>query len=194
MRIGIIGAGQVGSKLNALFTAAGHDAVAAPRAVAQKAAAHGEVVVLALPFAAVADALPPFADLLDGKIVVDATNPVGADWSPLLLGQENSAGEEIARLLPRSRVVKAFNSIFADVMTPQGLAGHGRRATCFVAGDDPVACDVVADLAGDAGFAPVKAGPLKLARHLEAMAHLNIAIALAGGGTGAAFIYDQARA
>jgi 8-hydroxy-5-deazaflavin:NADPH oxidoreductase len=193
MRIGIIGAGQVGSKLEALFSAAEHDVVAASRAAAHKAAAHGEIVVLALPFAAAGDALPPLADALAGKVVVDATNPVAADWSPLLLGQENSAGEEIARMLPRSQVVKAFNSVFADVMTPERLAGRGQRATCFIAGDDPEACKIVADLAGTVGFSPVKAGPLKLARYLEAMAHLNIAIALAGGGTGAAFVYDQDR-
>lgn len=191
MRIGIIGNGQVGSKLETLFTAAGHDVIAASRDAVQKAATHGEIVVLALPYAAVKEALPSLADALAGKILVDATNPVAADWSPLLLGQENSAGEEIARLLPRSRVVKAFNSIFADVMTPNRFSGRGQRATCFVAGDDAQANQTVASLAGDAGFAPVSVGPLKLARHLEAMAHLNIAIAFAGGGTGAAFIYDR---
>lgn len=194
MRIGIIGAGQLGSKLQSLLKAADHDVVAAARGGAREASEHGEVVVLALPYAAVAEALPPLADTLAGKIVVDATNPVASDWSPLLLGQENSAGEEVARLLPRSRVVKSFNSIFADVMTPDRLVRHGQRATCFVAGDDPEACEIVANLAEAAGFAPVTAGPLRLARHLEAMAHLNIAVALGGGGTNAAFMYDQSTA
>lgn len=142
----------------------------------------------ALPYAAVAEALPSLADALAGKIVVHATNPVAGDWSPLLLGQENSAGEEVARFLPHSRVVKAFNSIFADVMTPDGPVHHGQRVTRFVAGGASDACRIVAELAKAAGFAPVTAGPLRLERHLEALAHLNIAVALSGRGTNAAFM------
>ena len=194
MRIGIIGAGPVGSNLKDLFTAASHDVVAADRTGAREAASHGEVVVLAIPYAACAEALPPLADVLAGKVVVDVTNPVASDWAPLPLGEENSAAEEIARLLPRSHVVKGFNTIFADVMAVPKLERDGQRITCFVAGDDEESRAIVMALAGDAGFAPQDAGPLRVARHLEAMAHLNIAIAFAGGGTDAAFLYHQQRA
>ncbi|MFN3945277.1 MAG: NADPH-dependent F420 reductase [Allosphingosinicella sp.] len=193
MRIGIIGAGQVGSRLKDLFSSAGHDVVTAGRAGARDAAVHGELAVLAIPYDACAEALPPLAEALAGKIVVDVTNPVAADWSPMLLGQENSAAEEIARILPRSRVVKAFNTVFADVMTPSKLERDGQRITCFVAGDDEDIRRVVAGIASDAGFAALDVGPLRSARHLEAMAHLNIAVALAGGGTDAAFLYHQRR-
>ena len=191
MRIGIIGAGPVGSRLKELFTTAGHDVAAAGRAGAREAAAHGEVVVLAIPFAACAEALPPLADALAGKVVVDVANPVAADWAPLPLGERSSAAEEIARLLPRSRVVKGFNTIFADVMAPALLERDGQPITCFVAGDDEEGRATVMGLARDAGLAPQEAGPLRAARHLEAMAHLNIAIAFAGGGTDAAFLHHQ---
>ncbi|MBV9078296.1 MAG: NAD(P)-binding domain-containing protein, partial [Methylobacteriaceae bacterium] len=137
MRIGVLGRGQVGSKLKQLFEAAGHETVAVGRDDVRRAADHGEVVVLACPFAAATDILPPLADALAGKVVIDVTNPVAADWSPLLLGQENSAGEEIARALPSSSVVKAFNTVFADVMTSEKMRRHGGKVTCFVAGDDP---------------------------------------------------------
>lgn len=194
MRIGIIGTGPVGSNLGNLFTAAGHDVVAVGRTGTREAVSHGEVVVLAISYAACAQALPPLADALAGKVVVDVTNPVAADWAPLPLGEQNSAAEEIARLLPRSHVVKGFNTIFADVMAVPKLERDGQRITCFVAGDDEESRAIVMALAGDAGFAPQDAGPLRVARHLEAMAHLNIAIAFAGGGTDAAFLYHQQRA
>jgi predicted dinucleotide-binding enzyme len=194
MRIGIIGAGQVGSKLKDLFSAAGHHVVAAGRAASGDAATHGDIVVLAIPYDACAEALPPLAEALAGKVVVDVTNPVAPDWSPLALGEANSAAEEIARLLPRSHVVKGFNTIFADVMTPAKLERDGQRITCFVAGDDEQGRATVAEIAEGAGFAPLDAGSLTAARHLEAMAHLNIAMAFAGGGTDAAFLYHRQKA
>ena len=194
MRIAIIGAGQVGSRLMQLFSTAGHDARAIGRAdMLEAEISGGDVVVLAVPFAACADLLPRLAGALAGKIVVDVTNPVAPDWSPLRLGEENSGAEEIARLLPRSRVVKAFNTIFADVMTPEKLTRDGQRVTCFVAGNDQDARNAVAELADSAGFGALDVGTLPAARHLEAMAHLNIAVALSGGGTDAAFLYHNAR-
>ena len=210
MDIGIIGGGRVGTALARLATAAGHDVRIGMRAldrlghddgrdghgddalrrVSMEEAAAGEIVLLALPYTACADALPPLAAPLSGKIVVDATNPVAADWSPLALGEGNSAGAEIARLLPDSRVVKAFNTVFADIMTPQGLLRDGRlRTTAFIASDDEDASRRVAAFAESLGFAPQLAGRLSQAAHLEAIAHLNIAMALAGGGTDAAFVY-----
>ena len=149
--------------------------------------------MLAIPYAACAQALPPLADALAGKVVVDVTNPVVADWAPLPFGEENSAAEEIARLLPRSHVVTGFDTIFADVMAVPKPERDGQRITCFAAGDHEGSRAIAMDFAGDAGFAPRDAGPLRVARHLEAMAHLNIAVAFAGGGTDAAFLYHQQR-
>ncbi len=203
MNIGIIGGGNVGGALARLAMSAGHDVVVGVRepgrlangidAVASRQAAmHAEIVILALPYVACVDALPALRDVLAGKIVVDATNPLNADWSPLLLGQENSAAEEIARLLPASRVVKAFNTIFADTMIPERMQREGGyRITAFVVGDDDTAVAHVADLAYSLGFAPQRVGGLAAARYVEAMAHLNIAIAMGGGGTNACFLFDQ---
>jgi hypothetical protein len=203
MRIAIIGAGAVGGKLAALFSAAGHAVVLgvrnggdAPashaRASIEAAVERADVVLLAIPYTACQEVLPPLAKSLAGKIVVDATNPLRPDWTPLELGERNSAGEENARRLPGARFVKAFNTIFADVMVPEKLVRGSHRVTAFVAGDDRGACDVVADLARGAGFAPLLTGPLRTARQLESIAHLNIHLALSErGGTNAAFVFDR---
>lgn len=196
-RIAILGTGAVGSALASLArgvgvqVAAGAHSPGAGEFGFEAAAGSAELVILALPFTAMAEALPPLRGALTGKIVVDVSNALGPDWSPLDLGG-GSAGEVVARLLPDARVVKAFNTVFADVMTPQGLARGDRRVTAFIASDDRDAADVVASLAGRMGFDPVVSGALRTARYLEAMAHLNIAIAVGeGGGTGAAFRYDR---
>jgi 8-hydroxy-5-deazaflavin:NADPH oxidoreductase len=200
MKLAIIGNGAVGAALARLFRSAGHQVALGSRhpsnelgttAIAD-AVIRGDVVVLAVPFSAITGLLPSLAESLAGKIVVDPTNPLNADWSPRLLGQEHSAGEEVGRLLPQSRVVKAFNTVFADVMTKERLTRGDHPVTAFVAGDDKAAVDTVADLAKSAGFAPVKVGALPKARYLEAMAHLNIGIAVGqNGGTNAAFVYHQ---
>jgi predicted dinucleotide-binding enzyme len=205
MKISFIGAGNVARALAGLFHRAGHEVLLGAKAGApaevgravslEEAASEGEVVVVAVPFLATREVLPALRSRLRGKLVVDATNPVNNDWSPMLLGQENSAGEEVARLLPDARVVKAFNTVFADVMREDRLVRDGQRVTCFVASDDAEASRTVARLAQEAGLAPVPVGPLKMARHLEAMAHLNIQLAVGmKGGTDAAFVYHQRRA
>lgn len=201
MKIAIVGFGNVGRKFAELFSRAGCDVIVGLRSVPteplpyvhasiKEAAKAADMIALAIPFFACADVLPAIAEESKGKIVIDSTNPINSDWSPKLLGQENSAGEEVSRLLPESQVVKAFNTIFADVMSQP--VRDGDRITAFVAGDDDRAKHVVADLAANVGYAPVDTGPLYTARYLESMAHLNIQIAVGqNGGTDAAFIYSQ---
>lgn len=197
MKVAIFGTGNVGSRLAELIRAANHEVLLCGRSgsdgkhtFAEGAAA--DMIMLAIPYAAAADVLAPLAVELAGKIVIDCTNPLQDDWSPLLLGEQNSAGETLARLLPQSRIVKAFNTIFADVMTPERQSRAGLPISAFVAGDDAAARMQVGMLAADIGFLPVDVGPLSMARYLEAMAHLNIQIAIGqGGGTDAAFIYHQ---
>jgi hypothetical protein len=201
MRIGIIGGGSVAQALGRLLAAGGHEVVLGvrsgapedlPIASVEEAAVQGEAVLLGIPFSAMSEALPGLAGAVDGKIVIDASNPLNADWSPLLLGEENSAGEEVARMLPGARVVKAFNTVFADAMRPDRLEQGGGRITAFVASDDRDAAEEVERLAADAGFVPLYAGALSSARWLEAMAHLNIRLAVPlGGGTNGAFLYDR---
>jgi 8-hydroxy-5-deazaflavin:NADPH oxidoreductase len=200
--IAIIGGGAVGSALGSLLHNAGRKFVigrrsdgggALPAATIEQAIDAADIVILAVPFTAARQLLPAHAARLAGKILVDATNPLNEDWSPLLLGEENSAGEEVARLVPEARVVKAFNTIFADVMRPDRQSRNGQRVSAFVASDDDAAAEEVSALAQAAGFEPVWAGPMASARWLEAMAHLNIRLAVTlGGGTDAAFVYHRA--
>lgn len=201
MKIAILGFGNVGKQFANLFSKAGYEIIIGLRAVSNqelpypfatfKAAAEvADVVAIAIPFTACADVLPELAEVTEGKIVIDSTNPLNTDWSPKLLGQENSAAEEISRLLPEAYVVKAFNTIFADVMNEP--VKEGQAITAFIAGDKDEAKQKVIALAHDIGYVPIDTGLLYTARYLESMAHLNIQIAVGqGGGTNAAFIYLQ---
>jgi 8-hydroxy-5-deazaflavin:NADPH oxidoreductase len=201
MKIAILGFGNVGKQFATLFSRAGHDVIIGLRSFSnqespypitkfKEAAASAEVIAIAIPFTACAEVLPELAEVTEGKIVIDSTNPLNNDWSPLMLGQNNSASEEITRFLPGADVVKAFNTIFADVMNEP--LQDGQAITAFIAGDKDEAKQTVIALARDIGYAPIDTGLLYTARYLENMAHLNIQIAVAqGGGTKAAFIYLQ---
>lgn len=200
MNISFVGAGNVASSLGNLLTNAGHivkfgtqNPVGEQLSVAA-AISFGEVVFFAIPYAAMREVLTLNKENLKGKIVVDSTNAINlADWSPLFLG-EDSGGEQTASLLPESKVVKAFNTIFADIMKADKQQFEGQKVTAFIASDDTDAALTIQKLADDAGFNGCIVGGIKNARHLEAMAHLNIAIALAGGGTDAGFVYFQRKA
>ncbi len=199
--IAILGFGNVGKQFANLFSKAGYDVVIGLRAgtnpelpytsaTFQEAAQISDILALALPFSACADVLPELVEETKNKIIIDSTNPLNVDWSPKLLGQENSAAEEISRLLPAAHVIKAFNTIFADVMNQSPL--DGQTVTAFIAGDNSVAKQTIMALARNIGYAPIDTGPLYTARYLENMAHLNIEIAVSqGGGTKAAFVYLQ---
>lgn len=201
MKIAILGFGNVGRKFADLFSKAGHEIVIGlrsdsnqklpyPSATFKQAAEMAEVIALAIPFTTCANVLPELVEVTKGKIIIDSTNPINPDWSPMLLGQENSAAEEISRFLPEAYVVKAFNTIFADVMNKP--VKDGQAITAFIAGDNNEAKQKIIALASDIGYAPVDTGPLYTARYLESMAHLNIQIAVGqSGGTNAAFIYLQ---
>lgn len=173
MRNGVVGGGSVGGSLADLLQAAGHKvAVGMPDAAERRADATCRVAPtvdavaaaeVALPFDALASPRPRLPGALAGKIVVDVTNRVNADWSPKLVGQENST-EETVRLLPASRVVTAPDTVLADVMRPGRLVRGGGRVSVFKSSDDRAAAETVAGLARDTGFAPATVGPLRLAR------------------------------
>lgn len=199
MKIAILGFGNVGKQFASLFSRVGHEVLIGLRspsdqkllyssATFKEAAEQADVVAIAIPFSACAEVLPEISEVTRGKIVIDSTNPLNADWSPVLLGQENSAAEEISRLLPEANVIKAFNTIFADVMDKP--VRDGQVITAFIAGNNKEAKQKVITLASEIGFAPIDTGDLYTARYLESMAHLNIQIAVRqGGGTNVAFIY-----
>jgi NADPH-dependent F420 reductase len=199
MNIAIIGTGHMASGLAKQFALAGHRVMLGSRHPAQaslpastpssvavlaipQALQSAEVVFLAVPFAAVGDVIQA-AGPWDGKIVVDITNPLTPDFMELSRGFTTSAAEEIARLIPGARVVKAFNTVFAQVLD-QGPDFGSERVSVFYAGDDESANQCIADLIASTGFKPVYAGGLKNARYLEPLAALTIQLAYAlGHGT-----------
>lgn len=129
-----------------------------------------DVVVLALPFKAALQAAGSLD--LSGKIVVDISNPITADYSGLTIGHTTSAAEEIAKVATGARVVKAFNTIFASLFDIPASATAD--VPVFIAGDDEAAVSAVADLAQKAGFAVEKVGGLDSARLVEPVGMLNI--------------------
>jgi predicted dinucleotide-binding enzyme len=179
MKIGILGAGNIGATAARLFIAAGHDVAVSnsrgpdslkdlvrelgDRAHAMTiddASRFGEVVLLAVPWRT-AEALP-HPDLLLGKIVIDAMNPYRPDGGFYDLGGSTSS-EEVLKRIPGARLVKAFNTIYYV-----HLAGRGRkdlpvdeRHTIYVAGDDGDAKKVVARLIEEIGFAAIDTGSLR---------------------------------
>lgn len=190
MKIAIIGTGNVGAGLASVLAGTTHAITVTDRKGGTEAAARlaaqghkvtaaelrpavqaADVVILAVPYGAAAG-LAEVADFA-GKIVVDATNPLKDDFSGLTLGHETSAAEEIARALPGAKVVKAFNTIFAQVYA-QGLRFGETPVQTYVAADDADAKAAVIALAGDAGFDARDAGPLSNARYIEPLAYLNI--------------------
>ena len=201
MKIGIIGAGNMGSAFAKRLAAAGHDITVTAKdpAQAERAAAaaggsvravprdeiarDAEVLILATYYGDVADALGAAGDL-NGKTVIDITNPVTPDMSGLVVGHTSSAAEEIQKAVPTARVVKAFNTVFAQVL---GAEAGVTKVQVLYAGDDAGAKDAVRTLIESAGFEAVDAGPLANARQLEPLGLLNIYLGyVAGRGTGIA--------
>ena len=142
-----------------------------------------DVVVLALPFdAARAVAANP---ALNGKVVIDISNPVKADFSGLSIGHTTSAAEELQAAAPKARIVKAFNTIFASVFDLP--AEQTATVPVFVAGNDEAAVATAIEVVTLAGFVAEKTGGIDAARLLEPLGMLNIRFGYGlGHGTGIA--------
>ena len=201
MHITLIGTGNMGSALARQLTRAGHTvritardlakaqalAAANPGAVAAvpaDALAGSDVIIVATGYA---DAVPALRALgsLAGKIVIDITNPLTADYMGLTLGYDTSAAEGIAKAVPDAEVVKAFNTLFAQVLADGPQFADGQVAPGFFAGDSERAKQTAQALIESLGFTPIDAGPLKNARYLEPLAALNIYLGY-GAGLGTA--------
>lgn len=138
----------------------------------------GEIVVLAVPFAAVADVIAARGDQLAGKVVVDITNPVDfATFDGLTVPADGSATAVIAEALPQSRVLKAFNTTFGGTLAA-GAVGP-LPTTVLIAGDDAEAKAALAAVVTDGGLNAIDAGSLRRARELEAIGFLQITLAAA---------------
>jgi NADPH-dependent F420 reductase len=195
MEIAIIGAGNVGKALAKSAVKAGHSvtlsaktaehAVEAAKATGAKAAhsnkeaiKDAEVVIVAVPYDKLGEVFRDLGSSVDGKIVIDATNHVDMENPGAVLGSPSNA-EEIQTRHPKVRVVKAFNYAFASRMADPSVKGI--KLDGFVAGDDKGAKDRALELVGSIGFRPIDAGPLVMARVLEAMALLNITLQIKNG-------------
>jgi len=144
-------------------------------------AIQGEVVILALPYGAVPEVAEKIRDQVEGRIVVDITNPVDFEtFDRLVTPPGSSAAEEIAKLLPGARMAKAFNTTFAGTLSAGAVAGH--PLDVFIASDDPGAAKTLSALVESAGLRPIEVGPLRRARELEAVGFLHMTIQQAVGG------------
>jgi predicted dinucleotide-binding enzyme len=134
----------------------------------------GDVVVLAVWYQVLGDVLGRYGDQLDGKVVIDITNPVDPQTFQPLNVEAGSAAQEIAQKVPGAKVAKAFNTTFAGTLLEGEVAGQ--PLDVFVASDDDDAKAVLRELAKDAGLRVVDAGPLAVARQLEGAGYLHMAI------------------
>ncbi len=187
----IIGTGNIGTAVATLAQRAGAGVQVLARDAAKSAelaaqvggtagtvgdAVAGDVVVLAVPYGALTELAATYGTQLDGKVVVDVTNPVDfTTFDSLTVPADSSAAAELQAALPGARVVKAFNTSFAGSLA----SGQAEDAptTVLVAGDDDGARAEVVALVTAAGLAATSVGSLKRARELESIAFLQMTLA-----------------
>jgi len=183
VKIGIIGSGDVGSAIGAVWVKAGHDVMFSSRHIEhdeslaarlgagaragtpREAAAFGDVVMVSVPYRALPDVGKDVADLLEGKVVIDTCNPFPsrdgeiADWA-----REKGAGLASAELLPGARLVRAFNAVGAERMgSAHEEPGHIGMP---IAGDDAAAVETASQLIREIGYEPVLIGGLTMGKYL----------------------------
>lgn len=206
MKITVIGTGNMGSAFAKQLDAAGHTVRITGRDLAKantvaeafanvsaysaaQALGDSEVVIVATAFPDAAAALQSLGDL-NGKVVIDITNPLSADYMSLTIGHVTSAAEEIAKAVPGAQVVKAFNTLFAQVLADGPLFADNQRGSVFVASDSERAKQTAVSLARSLGWNTVDAGGLVNARYLEPLAGFNIYLGYGAGlGTSVAPVW-----
>jgi 8-hydroxy-5-deazaflavin:NADPH oxidoreductase len=190
MKVTIIGAGNMGRGIGSRVVDGGNDVELIDhdpdeaRALADELgdaatvadSPSGEIVVLALPYQALPDAIEQYGDELAGKVVVDIANP--ADWSTmdrLVTAPDSSSAEETAKRVPEGTpVLKAFNTTFAGTLVAGEVAGQDLEV--LIAGDDDTAKRKLASVVEAGGMRPLDVGPLKRARQLEQVGLFHMAI------------------
>lgn len=204
MKIGIIGSGNMGSGLARRIALSGHEVFMTARDLTEagktakeigprvkvvppsEVAKGMDILIAATPAGEQVNALKSCGDLR-GKVVIDIANPLKPDMSGLSVGFTTSFAEELAKALPGVKIVKAFNTVFAQVLNEGPDFGNGVRASAFYCGDDESARKTVHQLIESMGFDAIDAGPLANARYLEPMGMLNIWFGyMAKRGTGIA--------
>lgn len=191
MNIGIIGVGNVGRALTSASIRAGHsvtvssthleqtqrvaEAMGARAASSNRGAVDdADAIILAVPFDAVDAIVDELGPSLDSKVIIDVTNR----FDPQQLDGTSNA-EKIQAKLPRARVIKAFNTVFAAHQHQPTI--DGIQLDGFVAGDDEDAKATTLSLVKSMGLRLIDAGPLSMSRALEGMALLNIWLNMKNG-------------
>ena len=193
MKVTIVGAGNMGRGIGTRAVAGGHEVEIVDRdpadaqqladelgdaatALDQGAPFGGEVVVFAVYYPGIKDAVRQYADRLVGRVVVDITNPVDTEsWDRLATQPGSSSPEELVELLPEGTpIVKAFNTTFAPTLVAGEVAGQ--QLDVFIAGDDAAAKEKVSRIVSDGGLRPIDVGPLQRAQQLEQLGLLHITI------------------
>jgi predicted dinucleotide-binding enzyme len=193
--ISIIGAGTMATAVAGRIAKAGHTVEvlnrdpAKARALADKlsagattgtyaAAPTGDIVILAVPYGSAAAVVADYGNALEGKVLIDITNPVAPDLSGLVTPHGSSGAQEIAKGLPATaHVVKAFNTVFGHVLAKNG------RLDAFIAADDAQAKARVSTFIESLGLRPLDVGGLHMAATLEALGLMMIGLAKNGAGT-----------
>ena len=201
MRVGILGSGLMGGKLGTIFARSGHkvvfsyarseqklkmlarDAKGKARAgTPREAAREADAVLLAVHWSRIEDVLHQAGDL-SGKVIVTCSLPMNEDSTELVVAHTSSGAEELARMIPKARVVAAFQTVPSEVLF--GVYEAKRKAgrpSLVYCGDDESGKGVAAELIRDVGFDPVDAGPLRIARYTEPFALLIAQLAYEGRG------------
>ena len=211
MTIAVIGTGNMGSGFAKLLASTGEKVVIGARDPAKAAtlareiggSAEGggiaaavklaDVILVAVWYQHFEETIRAAGDVT-GKVLIDISNPVTEDFKALRLGHTTSAAEELQRLAPKAKIVKAFNTVFAQLLPTDARSGRDPVQT-FVAADDETAKKTVFSLAAKGGFEPVDSGPLSNARFLEPMGEINIHFGFfLGQGTGVAPAWVKAAA
>ena len=183
LKVGIIGSGRIGGTLGGIWVKAGHEVMFSsrnldddkglaaglgPRArvgTPRDAVAFGDVVLLAVPYGALPQLGKDLADVIKGKVVIDATNPFAQrDGEIGQWARDKGAGLASAELLPGARIVRAFNAVGAARLP--SIAQSPERIGMPIASDDAKAVEVASRLIRDVGFEPVLVGPLAMGKHL----------------------------
>lgn len=185
MDIGILGAGTMGAALAARLTRSGHSVLVGTRDVGkdwalpdvplgtyQAVADFGDLVILALPWPIGLKVLGEIT-LPDRRILVDVSNPEAPDGRSLALGHHTSGAEEIARVVPQCRVVKAFSHFYAELLH-EDPAFEGGAPSVIYCGDDAEGKECADRMIDSCGLDAVDAGGLEMARYLEPFAMLTV--------------------
>lgn len=187
MRIGILGSGLMGGKLGTIFARAGHEVVFsysrsdrklkrlareakrhARAGTPREAAANADALLLAVPWSRVDDVLRQAGDL-SGKVIVTCSLPMNASDTALAVAHTSSGAEKLAGKVRKAHVVSAFSTAPSEALFDvfRRRRRTRRRPSLLYCGDDKKAKKIAARLIRDAGFQPVDAGPLRIARYVE---------------------------